>query len=338
MAKLAISNFEKLIKNAKDSTMQYAASSPFVSKGRSHASAVKAGFDAIRTGLEFELVSDDHFNINAVKDPDSRRPKVMEDLSLDENPAAEKNIIVVVNWLIDFVNKIMDKVNQHAQLIKFTQKVTDDKADLKDIEALQNKYEELEIECDEVRQRGMKGNVILSSPNTRDRASLIHHQTIKDPITGAERVEHDHEMCIRLIKLKTGVDIPVRDIVACHALTRRGTDSSFIVRISNRRSGSAWSILAAGMLTGRNNVTKSNFSQDNVFLNFQLTKKRSELSKVVRKAKHDKKIIKYGVDQNGRITVKVKASSKWEEVASSSDLEKAVVNSVPVQHENQRRK
>ena len=134
-------------------------------------------------------------------------------------------------------------------------------------------------------------------------------------------------MCARLIKLKTGVVIPLNDIVACHPLSKRGSDSSYIIRIVNRRSDSAWSILAAGMLTGRNDATKSNFTQDNIYLNFQLTKKRSELVQVVRQAKKDNKVKKYGVDQNGRLTVKVKPSSKWEEVKSSSHLQNIITSS-----------
>ena len=327
MAKLAMSNFEQLLKSAKDSTIQYAASSPFVSRGKSHALAVKAGLDKIKTGLSFEMVSQDNFDIKAVQDPSSRRPKIVDDLSLDENPASEKNIVVVVNWLIDFVKQIMVKVNEHSKLIKFTQNVTDSKADQTEFEKLTKKHEDLEKECDEVRQRGMKGNIILSSPNIYGKVSLLHPRTIKDSKTGAERYEYEHEMCARLIKLKTGVDIPLHDIDACHALNKRGSDSTFIIRISNRKPGSAWYTLAAGLLTGRNNVTKSNFTQDNVYLNFQLTKKRSDLSKVVRKAKVDKKIVKYGVDQNGRFTIKVKANSKWEEISFTQDLEKAISNS-----------
>ena len=49
MAKLNIATFEKLIKTAKDSTIQYAASSPFVTKGKSYAAAVNAGFDKIKS-------------------------------------------------------------------------------------------------------------------------------------------------------------------------------------------------------------------------------------------------------------------------------------------------
>ena len=150
---------------------------------------------------------------------------------------------------------------------------------------------------------------------------------ITDPKTGEQRVEDEHEMIVRLIKNKTGVVIPLSDIEACHALNKRGSDSSFIIRISNRKPGSAWSTLAARMLTGMNNVTKSNFTQDNLFLNFQLTKKRGELAKVIRKARYDKKIAKYSVDQNGNFTVKVKSNNKWQGISSTEDLELAITNS-----------
>ena len=80
------------------------------------------------------------------------------------------------------------------------------------------------------------------------------------------------------------------------------------------------------MLTGRNSDTNTNFSQENVYINFQLTKKRSELCKEVRTARKNRKIAKFGVDQNGRITVKVNSSSKWVEVTSSSVLDTVVSN------------
>ena len=133
-------------------------------------------------------------------------------------------------------------------------------------------------------------------------------------------------MCIRLIKLKTGIDIPVHDVVACHTLSKKG--SSYIIRINNRRPGSAWSVLAVGMLTGKNSVTGSNFTQDNLFLNFQLTKKKSELVSAVKDARKAKTISKYGIDQNGRVTVKVRSTSKqWKEVATRSELESLITSS-----------
>ena len=124
-------------------------------------------------------------------------------------------------------------------------------------------------------------------------------------------------MCCRLIKLKSGVEVPLSDITACHSLGNRGTDTSYLIKFGNRKIGSAWDILAAGMLTGRNNDTKEAFTDANVFLNLQLSKKKAQLSKLVRVAKSEKKIIKYGTDQNGRITVRVNSSCPWVEVTSN---------------------
>ena len=77
--------------------------------------------------------------------------------------------------------------------------------------------EKLKVECvkmkemlakaedhtDEIQQRSMKGNLIISSPNTRG----------KDTLTGrlpkGNRVENDTEMCLRLaVKLSRVTSLP----------------------------------------------------------------------------------------------------------------------------------
>jgi hypothetical protein len=223
----------------------------------------------------------------------------------------------------------MDKINQHAALLKFTQKTVDTKADQVDVTSLKAQVVALEAECDEVRQRGMKGNLIITSPNRADCASRAVQQTKPDRTTGAMRKETEAEMCVRMIHDKTGVEVPLQDIVACHALNGRGADTSYIIRIANMKPGSAWDILAAAILTGKNKVTKVN--KVNVFINFQLTKRRGELMQLARKAKVDKRIVKYGADQNGRITVKVKVDSRFEEVTCGLDLQRIISNPTPNQ-------
>ncbi len=141
-------------------------------------------------------------------------------------------------------------------------------------------------------------------------------------------------MCARLVFLKAGVTIPQSDISACHVLSKRGADSTYILRISNMKPGSSWDILAAGMLTGKNKETKANFSDANVFLNFQLTRKKGNMLREVRKAKADRKVMKYGTDQNGRITVRVRQNSPWVEVASVEQLEEYIA-SPPVNESRQ---
>ena len=312
-----------MIDQGKQFTVETLRNSPFVAKGKSRAQALAKGLADISTGLSFDHVSETDFNIHAVKDPNKRK-KVINELSLDEEPTSEKNISVVVNWLVSFVKNIMAKVNDHANMIKFNQKSVDLKADQVELDNLKKKCEALELECDEVRQRGMKGNLILSSPNLRDKRSLLAVKQVTDSVSGCLRNETITEMCGRLILLKTGVTVPQSDLVACHVLKKQGNESSYIIRFGNRRPGSAWDTIAAGMLTGKNKETKANFTDANVFLNFQLTKKRGDLSREVRKAKSSKSIMKYGTDQNGRITVRVKSNSPWVAVTSVSDLLKYI--------------
>ena len=145
-------------------------------------------------------------------------------------------------------------------------------------------------------------------------------------IENVVRMEDETEMIIRLIKEKTGVEFLLSDIDACHVLKKQGLDSSYILRVSNRKPGSAWEVLSAGLLTGRNFKTGSNFTKANVFINFQLTKRRGELSKKVREAKYANNIIKYGTDQNGRITVKVNLASPWSEVTSPFHLQQLIAS------------
>ena len=148
-----------------------------------------------------------------------------------------------------------------------------------------------------------------------------------DEPLNSTKLESDVDLVSRLILQKTGITVPETDIMACHALPRRGgMEPSYIVRFGNRREGSAWDILAAGLLTGKHKYTKAYFSKDPIYINFQLTKKNNDLMKVVRKAKSDGQIMKYGVDQNARVTVKAKKDSVFETVANSNELKKVIAN------------
>ena len=88
----------------------------------------------------------------------------------------------------------MAKVNDHASMIKFTQNIVDNKADQVELENLRIRNEALEIECDEVRQRSMKGNLILSSPNSQNNKSLLAFNQVTDAKTGSKRVESARDL------------------------------------------------------------------------------------------------------------------------------------------------
>ena len=257
------------------------------------------------------------------------------DFEEDEEDAENKemNVKQMVTKLVKYFGKIVNKIADHAKAIKFNSEMAEavkvevdelkekEKQNAETFEKLNFEYKKVkevlakaEEHSDEIQQRSMKGNLIISSPNTKGKDSLAVR------LPKGNRVENDTEMCLRLIRLKTGVEAFENDISACHVLKREGANSTFIIRFQNRRPGSAWEVIAAGLLTGRNSASGNHFTDANVYINFQLTKKRGDLSKAVRDAKYKKQIIKYGTDQNGRITIKVAPQSPWTMVTSSSHL------------------
>ena len=58
----------------------------------------------------------------------------------------------------------------------------------------------------------------------------------------------------------------------------------------------------------------------NIFINFMLTAKRIELSKLVRQAKKDNQIQKYSIDQNGKIFVIKTGENDYKEVTCVDDI------------------
>ena len=266
---------------------------------------------------------DDHvIDLHAVKESDGF---TSDELSLDKEEKAEKNSTVVSNWLIKLVSTLWVKVAEQAEMIKFN--FTRAEAKEEEVAKLKVEVEELRKYCDEVQQRSMKGNIIISSPNlgNGNKASLMKQQRVGEGATS--RLETVTEMCCRLILKKTGVTVPDADISACHVLGRHGADSTYIMRIHNRKPNSAWEVLSAGMLTGKNNETRNYFDKDvNVFLNFQLTAARAKLLEEVKKERKSKRITSYGVDQNGRVTVRVgkKEETGWAQVTSATHLQTVI--------------
>ena len=271
--------------------------------------------------LEKHNVDDPPINLHAVKEGEGF---TSDDLSLDAEEKTEKNSTVVVNWLIKLVDKLWIKVAEQAEMIKFNF----NRAEAKEEEVIKLKEEVVELRnyCDEVQQRSMKGNIIISSPNLGNgRASLMKQLTVE----GGTRLETVTEMCCRLILKKTGVTVPDADISACHVLGRHGADATYIMRIHNRKPNSAWEVLSAGMLTGKNKQTRNYFDKDvNVFLNFQLTTARAKLLEEVKKERKSKRITSYGVDQNGKVTVRVgkKEETGWAQVTSATHLQSIIAN------------
>ena len=245
-------------------------------------------------------------------------PDKEELVGIDENTMTSR----ILGWLIEAASTLIKKVVVHANFLKVQQNVVASKADSKEVMRLQEQLAKVEQNCDEARQRGMKGNLILSSPTNRS-ATLFKPKS--NLVEGTMVKESMVEMCIRAIETKTGIRVPLEDVSACHPLQRRGTEpnTTFVIRIWNRKQHSAWEQLTAGLMTGRNPQTGRDFTSVPLFINYQLTPARGEVVKVVREAKRGKRLHKYNVDANGRCFVQlVDRQSQWKEVKSEDDLKK----------------
>ena len=240
----------------------------------------------------------------------------VEEMGKSDNWASD-----ILRWLMEVASGLIKSVTVHSKLLIEQQKAS--KEEKEEMKQLNSKVEKLEKECDEVRQRGMKGNLLLCSPILGNSGSLLHHRPTKDKVTGMVRNETYLEACLRAIHLKTGVQVPEQDISACHPVHRQGAQpfTNFVIRFSNLLPGSAWDIIASGLLQGKNPATGQAFSSAHLYINFQLTPRRSELSRLVREAK--RKVTSSIVDANGRIRVKIPSDShKWHEISCKADLEK----------------
>ena len=237
-----------------------------------------------------------------------------DDLSLNKAETDEKNSTVVVNWLINLVTKLWERVTEHSQLIKFN--FSQAEAKEAEMDGLKAEVEKLRKHCEEVQQRSMKGNLIISSPNRTQKPSLLTLKTLK--VNGETVKEDATDLCCRLIEEKTGVFVPKQDISACHMLKKQGDESSYIIRFHNLKHGSAWASITAGLMTGK--VNGQCFTDANVYINYQVTKARGELLKQARLARKDGSIRKYSTDQNGNISVQIDQRSPWTRITSPSHL------------------
>ena len=320
-------SFESLLNVCKESTIKLG--SPIFAKGKVKAAGLSAGLEGVKANLAFKFFDSPDFNINSVQVPGPRgQPEEDESLSLGQQPESKKNPGVVLNWLVTLTKQIINHVNHLGEIIKINQRSIDEKADQALVADLKAKVEQLELDNDDIRQRSMTGNLIISSPQREGNPSLAVCRKVRDEETESLRSETVTEMCVRLIKEKTTVEVPLSDVVACHPIGKgRGVDTNFVIRIINRNPGSAWDALSYALLTGKNKQT-SQFvnNQMNCFISFQLTPRRGELMKKIKLAKLTHRSLRYGADQSGRITVRVNERCNFEEVKNERDLARILAN------------
>ena len=157
-------------------------------------------------------------------------------------------------------------------------------------------------ETDEIKQRGLKGNLILSSPAGEDKMSLVKNmeQLSRDKTSLTDHV-------LNLIKLKYEVNLPKSDIQACHFLPK----NNILLKIWNRAPGSAWEKLTEQIKQGG----KKNI---NFYANFQMTTQRNNILYHLRSLRKEGKILKLYSNENGQLFFKKSEQSRKVKVTYTS--------------------
>ena len=164
----------------------------------------------------------------------------------------------------------------------------------------------------------MKGTLIVSSPHKGNMRTFATHRPMLDYQGNTVGMETDLDLVLRMVAIKTGVRFPISDVVACHRIGKKES-YSFVLKIGNRQPYSSWDELTYGMTTG------TGFTKDNIFINFMLTKRRTEISKQIRQLKKETKIQNYSTDQNGKFFIRKNGDDKkFHLVSSIADIEKLI--------------
>ena len=198
-----------------------------------------------------------------------------------------------INELVGALFKALTDIATDVVELKERHKEDDDSGSIKD---LKEQVRIQEDEIDECRQRSMKGNFILTSPN-------IPASGKTNVIKSDEQLRGDGESLtshiIQLVKEKYDVTLPENDIQALHRLP----NGTVILRLWNRRPSSAWCKIVDGIKSGMN-------KHINFYANFHLTRKRNGLLYDVRQLKKSGEIFKFYTDENGQISFRVKEKSE----------------------------
>ena len=164
-----------------------------------------------------------------------------------------------------------------------------------------------EDSLDAMWQRNLKGNFLINSPENPEKN--LKTEILSDDQLREKNISFtDH---IRTLVLKHyDVDIPREDISACHRLK----SGSALLRVWNRKNEAPYHDLVGKVRSGgkagaerkqaRVDKTKlEDLPKRNVFICFQMTKKRSDIIKHLKSHKKSGKIIKFTSNHNGAISM-----------------------------------
>ena len=139
----------------------------------------------------------------------------------------------------------------------------------------------VEDELDEMQQRFLKGNLVLTSrdiPANPSRRTPAVKSVLRSDEELGDMSLLDH--VLDLIQDKYHVAVPQGDVQACHRLPH----GAVILRIWNRRPGSAWSKLSQAIKSRPVNPAL------NFYANFHLTSRRQNLTFLARNLKRNQRI------------------------------------------------
>ncbi len=183
---------------------------------------------------------------------------------------------------------------------------------------INNRMDYLESQVDENSTRLRKGTLICSSSDAEGKSLLkpiMPKAGPQDP-EGKKANQpcslEELKKVLDLIDQKYKVKLDSADIAACHWLP----SGSFIIRFNDRGVNSPWHKLIEAMGEGGDR-------KFNLYLNFNLTRKRLALLSEVRRFKREKKIEKYDVNENGQISIRI--HKKWMKITHHYSKENSLI-------------
>ena len=207
----------------------------------------------------------------------------------------QSSISSIISGLLGIVVKMVDSKEDNWQTVtsEAAKKVT-------------KRLSQAEDQIDAISQRQRKGCFLIHSPNNPNKKlTSILPKVDPDSPSYLEEVRS-------LVKVHYDVDIPKCDISACHP-TGQGVA---LLKIANRAPGSAYFKLCAAVETGgvfgkhkrakrRGEKSKEEgTSPPNLFITYQLTKRRANIVKVLKTLKHENRLFSFYTSKNGDIAAR----------------------------------
>ena len=206
-------------------------------------------------------------------------------------PAGLKEAFDTLKNVIGDLAKVVEKDSVNVSKVVEKEIENDD---------LKQQVREHSDEIDKQQQKNLLGKIVISSTKKGEASS---HIKSKETLQRQDISLKKH--VVELTKVKYNLDILEDDIETCFHLPKGGIMVSFW----KKSRGSPFQELA-GMIKSKTNADL------NLYFNFCLTKRRSQLLFEVRKLKRDNKIDKFYSDEHGLISIKLANSNFKQKVTS----------------------